>query len=134
MRGYILDIEERARVNVSFRTVLYTSKYLQLVVMSIPVKGDIGEEVHTLDQFIRVEEGEGESVIDGLTHTLSPGYAVLIPAGARHNVLNTGSVALKLYTVYGPPNHRDGIMHATQMDAMNDTEHFDGKTTEKLLT
>lgn len=132
MKGYVADIEKAALANENFRTVLYTAKFCQLVVMSIPVGGDIGEEVHTLDQFLRVEQGEGKAVLDGVEHTITNGFAILVPAGARHNIANTGTVPMKLYTVYSPPNHRDGVVHQTKADAERDEgEHFDGKTSEQ---
>jgi len=91
--------------------------------MCIPVGGDIGEEVHTLDQFLRVEQGKGIAILDGVEHVISD-------AGARHNIVNTGTTAMKLYTVYAPPNHRDSVVHLTKADAERDEEHFDGKTSE----
>ena len=87
-------------------------------------------EVHKLDQFFRVEKGTGEAVLDGVHTKISAGFAVLVPAGTNHNIINTGSVPLKLYTLYAPPNHRDGVVHHTRADAEKDNEHFDGKTTE----
>lgn len=130
MKGYVVDIEKATLENENFRTVLYTGKFSQLVVMSIPAGGDIGEEVHTLDQFLRVEAGEGKAILDGVEHTIRNGSAVVVPAGARHNLINTGGTPLKLYTVYSPPNHRDGVVHKTKADAERDEEHFDGKTSE----
>lgn len=93
-------------------------------------KEEIGEEVHKFDQFFRVEEGSGEAVLDGVRTAVQAGFAVVVPAGTNHNIINTGSVPLKLYTLYAPPNHRDGVVHHTRADAEADTEHFDGKTTE----
>ena len=110
--------------------MLYTAKNCQLVLMCIPVGGDIGEEVHTLDQFLRVEQGKGIAILDGVEHVISDGFAVVVPAGARHNIVNTGTTAMKLYTVYAPPNHRDSVVHLTKADAERDEEHFDGKTSE----
>ena len=130
MKGYQTNIEKESLANEDFRRVLYTAKNCQLVVMSLKPGEDIGEEVHQLDQFIRVEQGSGKSVIDGVEHELEAGSAVIIPAGARHNIINGTESALKLYTVYAPPNHRDGIVHATKADAESDNEHFDGKMTE----
>ena len=92
--------------------------------------GNIGVEVHKLDQFFRVEEGEGKAVLDGIEHRIKSGFAVLVPAGTRHNIINGPSGPMKLYTLYAPPNHRDGVVHATKADAEADKEHFDGKTTE----
>lgn len=131
MEGYIGNIERVTLENEEFRRVLYTGTNIQLVVMSIPANEEIGAETHDLDQFIHVEEGEGVAHVDGAEHPLTDGTAVLVPAGARHNIRNTSSSdALKLYTLYGPPEHRDGIIHATKADAQASEEHFDGATTE----
>jgi mannose-6-phosphate isomerase-like protein (cupin superfamily) len=130
MIGFVKDLSNITEANPDFRQVLYTAKHSQLVVMSIPPKGEIGEEVHTLDQFFRVESGSGVAVLDGVTTPVSDGFAILVPAGTRHNVINTGNGDLKLYTVYSPPNHRDGVHHHTRAEAEADTEHFDGVTTE----
>jgi mannose-6-phosphate isomerase-like protein (cupin superfamily) len=110
--------------------VLYTAKNCQLVVMALKPKEEIGMEVHKLDQFFRVEEGTGEAILDGVHTTIKAGFAVLVPAGANHNIINTGSVTLKLYTLYSPPNHRDGVVHHTRAEAEEDDENFDDKTTE----
>jgi mannose-6-phosphate isomerase-like protein (cupin superfamily) len=130
MKGFVQDIESLAVENGEFRRVLYTAHNCQLVLMSIPPGGEIGAEVHTLDQFFRVEEGVGEAILDGVTTAIRAGFAVLVPAGARHNLVNTGSAPLKLYTLYSPPNHRDGVVHHTREDAEADDEKFDGETTE----
>lgn len=131
MKGFFADIEEAALKNDDFRRVLYTAKYCQLVLMSIPPTGEIGEEVHTLDQFIRCEAGKGTAVLDGVEHAMIEGCAILVPAGARHNIVNTSETApMKLYTLYAPPNHRDGVIHRTKAEADADEEHFDGRTTE----
>lgn len=130
MKGFIKNIEGLAIKNSEFRQVLYTAKHCQLVLMALAPKQDIGAEVHKLDQFFRVEEGSGEAVLDGVTTAISAGFAVLVPAGTKHNIINTGSVPMKLYTLYAPPNHRDGVVHHTRADAEADNEHFDGKTTE----
>jgi mannose-6-phosphate isomerase-like protein (cupin superfamily) len=130
MRGYVKDIESIAVSNNDFRQVLYTAKNCQLVVMALKPREDIGEEIHKLDQFFRVEEGTGEAVLDGVTTKIEAGFAILVPAGTRHNIINTGQSPLKLYTLYAPPNHRDGVIHHTRIDARLDKEHFDGKTTE----
>jgi mannose-6-phosphate isomerase-like protein (cupin superfamily) len=130
MKGYVQDIENIAIKNNDFRQVLYTAKHCQLVVMSLKPKEEIGAEVHKLDQFFRVEEGSGEAVLDGVRTAIRAGFAVIVPAGTNHNIINTGSVPLKLYTLYAPPNHRDGVVHHTRADAEADKEHFDGKTTE----
>jgi len=130
MRGFVQDIEALAVKNAKFRQVLYTAKHCQLVLMALKPGEEIGAEVHQLDQFFRVEEGSGEAVLDGARTTLRAGFAVVVPAGTRHNIINTGTVPLKLYTLYAPPNHRDGVVHQTRQDAEADHEHFDGKTTE----
>ena len=130
MKGFVQDIEKLAVRNSDFRWVLYTAKHCQLVVMSLRPNEEIGEEIHQLDQFFRVEEGTGEAILDGVRTAIGAGFAVVVPAGSKHNIVNTGSVALKLYTLYAPPNHRDGVVHHTRQDAEADNEHFDGKTTE----
>jgi mannose-6-phosphate isomerase-like protein (cupin superfamily) len=130
MKGYVQDIESIAVKNEDFRQVLYTARNCQLVVMALKPKEEIGAEVHKLDQFFRVEEGSGEAVLDGVRTAISAGFAVVVPAGTNHNIINTGSVPLKLYTLYAPPNHRDGVVHHTRADAEADNEGFDGKTTE----
>jgi len=130
MKGYVNNIEDIAVKNEDFRQVLYTAKNCQLVVMSLRPQEEIGMEVHHLDQFFRVEEGMGEAILDGVSNEISAGFAVLVPAGVNHNIINTGSVSLKLYTLYAPPNHRDGVVHRTRDEAEADNEHFDGKTTE----
>ena len=131
MMGFVDNIEEIAVKNDDFRQVLYTTRNSQLVVMSLKPKEEIGMEMHeTIDQFFRVEKGTGEALLDGIQTPFSPGFAVLVPAGTYHNITNTGSVPLKLYTLYAPPNHRDGVVHHTRKEAEADNEHFDGKTTE----
>jgi mannose-6-phosphate isomerase-like protein (cupin superfamily) len=131
MKGYIGDIEDRTEDNRDFRRVLYTGPHMQLVVMSLQPGEDIGEEVHEhTDQFFRVEEGRGEFSIDGRVTRVERDTAVLVPAGARHNVRNTGQKPLKLYTLYAPPQHADGTVHRTRADAEAAAEHFTGKTTE----
>ena len=130
MKGFIQNIEKIAETNQDFRQVLYTAKNCQLVVMSLKSKEEIGMEVHKLDQFFRVEEGNGEAILDGVRTAISAGFAVLVPAGTNHNIINTGEGPLKLYTLYAPPNHRDGVVHRTRADAEADSEKFDGKTTE----
>jgi mannose-6-phosphate isomerase-like protein (cupin superfamily) len=130
MKGFVKDIERLAIENTEFRRVLYTAKHSQLVLMALKPGEEIGMEVHKLDQFFRVEEGSGEAVLDGVKTKIQAGFAVLVPAGAKHNIVNTGSAPLKLYTVYSPPNHRDGVVHHTRAEAEADSEHFDGKTTE----
>jgi len=130
MKGFVHDIERLAIANGEFRKVLYTAKNCQLVLMSLKPQEEIGAEVHKLDQFFRVEEGAGEAVLDGVRTAIHAGFAVVVPAGAKHNIINTGGVPLKLYTLYAPPNHRDGVVHHTRADAEADSEQFDGKTTE----
>ena len=128
--GYVQDIEGLAIANDDFRRVLYTAENCQLVLMALESKEEIGAEVHKLDQFFRVEEGTGEAVLNGVRTPIHAGFAVLVPAGVNHNIINTGNVQLKLYTLYSPPNHRDGVVNHTRADAEADNEHFDGKTTE----
>ena len=133
MKGFVQDIERLALENTDFRRVLYTAEHCQLVVMALRPKEEIGAEVHTLDQFFRVEEGVGEAVLDGVRTEIRAGFAVVVPAGAKHNIVNTGNVPLRLYTIYAPPNHRDGVVHHARRDAAADDEHFDGKTTESSV-
>lgn len=129
--GFVDDIETLTEENSEFRHVLYTGHHLQLVLMAIPAGGEIGAEVHDEnDQFFRVEEGEGEVEIDGNTTLIRSGSGVVVPAGARHNVRNTGQDMLRLYSLYGPPHHEDGVVHETKEEADQDDEEFDGETTE----
>lgn len=131
MTGFVDDIEDRTEENSDFRRVLYTGKNLQLVLMSLKSGEEIGEEVHTdRDQFFRVETGKGEVWIDGHKTKIEGDTGIVVPAGARHNVKNTGDEPLKLYTIYGPPEHADGTVHKTKAEAESSKEHFDGKTTE----
>jgi mannose-6-phosphate isomerase-like protein (cupin superfamily) len=130
MKGFIKNIEEISVKNEYFRQVLYTANNCQLVIMALKPGEDIGMEVHKLDQFFRVEEGNGVAVLDGVRTEIRAGFAVLVPAGTNHNIINTGTDPLKLYTLYAPPNHRDGVVHHTRAEADADNEHFDGKTTE----
>lgn len=125
MNGYVGDIEQAALANEDFRRVLYTAAHMQLVVMSLKPGEDIGEEVHRLDQFIRVEKGAGAAILDGIEHAIAEGTAVVIPAGTRHNILNTGAEPLKLYTLYAPPNHKDGTIHRSKAEAQADEEHYE---------
>ncbi|MBE0671034.1 MAG: cupin domain-containing protein [Anaerolineales bacterium] len=131
MKGFVQNIEDIVDKNKDFRRVLYTAGNVQLVVMSLNPREEIGIELHELDQFFRVEEGTGEALLEGVRTVISAGFAVLVPAGTQHNIINTGNVPLKLYTLYAPPNHRDGVIHHTRADAEKDDEHFDGKTTEQ---
>lgn len=129
MKGYVADIEKLTLENNNFRKVLYTGKNLQLVLMTIQPSDDIGEEVHEEhDQFFRVEEGNGEVLIDGVTTKIKNDDVVIVPAGAVHNVINTGIEPLRLYTIYSPPEHRYDVINATRAEASE--EHFDGKTSE----
>ncbi len=132
MKGYITNIEKLSLENKDFRQVLYTAKNSQLVIMSLKPNEEIGEEVHQLDQFIRCEKGQGRAVLDDISHEISDGFIVMVPAGAKHNIINTSATdPLQLYTLYSPPNHKDGIIHQTKADAEADEkEHFDGITTE----
>lgn len=131
MKGIVTNIEQASLENSDFRRVLYTGKHSQLVVMSIPPNGDIGLEVHDLDQFIRCEKGKGKVVVDGVEHEFNDGWVVLVPEGAQHNIINLSSTEpLQLYTLYAPPHHRDGVIHKTKADAEKDNEHFEGVTTE----
>jgi mannose-6-phosphate isomerase-like protein (cupin superfamily) len=130
MKGFVQDLEGLTRKNEAFRQVIYTAEHCQLVLMALKPQEEIGAEVHHLDQFFRVEEGTGEAVLDQVRTTIQPGFGIIIPAGTKHNIINTGNVAMKLYSIYAPPNHRDGVVHPTRAAAEADNEHFDGKTTE----
>ena len=131
MKGFIGNIEDRTEKNRDFRRVLYTGPHIQLVLMSLQPGEDIGEEVHRdTDQFFRVEEGKGTVWIDGKKTEIESEFAVVVPAGARHNIRNTGEKPLKLYTLYAPPHHADGTVQATKAEAMASKEHFAGQTTE----
>lgn len=131
MKGFVDDIEKLTEQNTDFRRVLYTGKNMQLVLMSLKAGEEIGEEVHEdRDQFFRVEAGKGEVLIDGVSTPIEDDDAIIVPAGARHNVKNTGKEPLQLYTLYGPPEHKDGTVHVTKAEADAKEEHFDGKTTE----
>ncbi len=131
MPGYVGNLEQLTLDNENFRRVLYTARNCQLVLMSLPPGGEIGSEVHTLDQFIRVEQGTGQAVLNGVAHDLADGSAVVVPAGVEHNIINTSSAEpLRLYTVYSPPEHKDGTVHATREQALQQEEHFDGQVTE----
>ncbi len=131
MKGYIANIEDKALTNNYFREVLYTDERVQLVVMSLLPGEEIGEEVHDLDQFLRVEQGEGKAVLDGVENLIKDGSAIVVPKGTKHNLINTSSTeSMKLYTLYAPPNHKDGTIHITKAEAEAADEHFDGQTTE----
>jgi mannose-6-phosphate isomerase-like protein (cupin superfamily) len=132
MKGFKNNMEAESLENTNFRKVLYTGKYLQLVLMSLRPGTDIGEEIHkTNDQFFRFEGGNGKCFIDGNEYDVKAGDAIVVPAGAKHNVVNTDTALnLSLYTIYGPPNHKDQIIRATKKDAEEIGEGFDGMTTE----
>ncbi len=131
MNGFVDDIGRLTEGNTDFRRVLYTGEHLQLVLMTLAPGEEIGAEVHEdRDQFFRVEAGDGEITIDGTTQPVTAEFAMIVPAGARHNVRCVGSASLKLYTIYGPPEHRDGVVFATKAAAEAAHEHFDGATTE----
>ena len=133
MKGYCDDIERVTTGNDDFRRVLYTGKHLQLVLMTLQPGEEIGEEVHDdRDQFFRIEEGQGEVRIDGAANKVEDDFAVIVPAGARHNVVNTGDAPLRFYTLYGPPEHKDGVVHKDKAQATrdHDNDHWDGETTE----
>jgi mannose-6-phosphate isomerase-like protein (cupin superfamily) len=132
MKGFKSNIEKETLGNKNFRKVLYTGKHLQLVLMNLKAGEDIGSETHPdNDQFFRFESGTGKCIIDGNEYNVTDGDAILIPAGARHNVINTGiKTELKMYTIYGPPNHQDGTIRTTKEEAERMDEKFDGKTSE----
>mgnify|MGYP001558473166 FL=1 len=132
MKGYNANIEKETLENTNFRKVLYTGKHSQLVLMSLKSNEEIGMEVHTdNDQFFRFEKGEGKCIIDGNSYNLSDGSVILVPAGAEHNVINTSSSEdLKLYTIYSPAHHQDGVVRVTKAEAEVDGPEFDGVTTE----
>jgi mannose-6-phosphate isomerase-like protein (cupin superfamily) len=131
MKGFIGDIEALTVGNTHFRRVLYTGRNLQLVLMTLQPGEEIGAEVHDdRDQFFRVERGRGTVWIDGVRTEVADDDAIIVPAGARHNVANTGDAPLHLYTLYGPPEHVEGTLHRTKAEALANEEHFDGRTTE----
>lgn len=131
MNGYTINIKKATLENTHFRKVLYTADHSQLVVMSLNPKEEIGEEVHQKDQFLRIEQGSGQAILDGVIHNIQDDDAIVVPAGTRHNVINTSDMVMKLYTIYSPPEHKDGTVHATKEDAKADaTDEFDGTTTE----
>lgn len=132
MKGFNANIEQETLANENFRKVLYTGKHCQLVLMSLAPSEDIGKEIHAEnDQFFRFEQGTGKVIIDGTEYEVSDGSAIVVPAGAEHNVINTSdSETLKLYTIYSPAHHKDGIVRATKAEAEADGPEFDGATTE----
>ncbi len=134
MKGFKTNIDKAAVENNNFRKVLYTSKHSQLVLMSLKPKEEIGEETHTdNDQFFRIESGNGKCIIDGNEYGINTGDAVVIPAGAKHNIINIDNVAeLKMYTIYSPAHHKDGITRTTKKEAATNEVEFDGVTTEQF--
>jgi mannose-6-phosphate isomerase-like protein (cupin superfamily) len=131
MKGFVDNIEQLTENNENFRQVLYTGKKLQLVLMKMQPGEEIGEETHEdRDQFFRIEVGQGEIWVDGVVNKVKADDGIIVPAGAKNNVVNSGSEPLKLYTIYGPPEHQEGTVHPTKSDADADHEHFDGRTTE----
>lgn len=131
MKGFHSNIEKDTIANPNFRKVLYTANQMQLVLMALNEGEEIGEEVHPEnDQFFRFESGTGKCIIDGNEYEVSDGSAIIVPKGAKHNVINTGSEPLKMYTIYAPPHHKDGIVRATKKEAEENEEDFDGVTTE----
>lgn len=130
--GYVQNIEDATLANNSFRKVVYTGQHSQLVLMSLQPGEEIGEEIHSEnDQFFRIDAGSGKIIIDGTETEVTDGFAIVVPAGAKHNLINTSeSEHMKLYTIYSPAHHADGTEHVTREQAMSDEEHFDGKTTE----
>lgn len=129
MKGFFGNIEELTKENENFRKVLYTAQGMQLVLMSLKPGEEIGGEVHDIDQFIRIERGEGVVIMGENQRSIENEFAVIIPRGMFHNVINKGDTAMKLYSIYASPEHKDGTIHATKADAEVE-EHFDGKTTE----
>lgn len=131
MKGFVTNLEQETVANGDFRRVLYTGHHTQLVLMTLQPGEEIGSEVHpNIDQFFRFDEGEGRVIIDGAEHIVKDGFGVIIPAGAEHNVINTGDQPLKLYTLYSPPEHIDSTIRHTKADALAQPEEFDGKTSE----
>jgi len=131
VKGYISNIEKDTLENNNFRKVVYTGKNSQLVVMSLKPGEDIGEEVHEVDQFLRIEKGKGQAVLDGVIYEVEDDFAIVVPAGSHHNVMNKGEGEMKLYTIYSPPEHLKTTVHKTKEDAAADTkDKFDGKTSE----
>ncbi|PJF08866.1 cupin domain-containing protein [Pseudorhodobacter sp. MZDSW-24AT] len=131
MKGYLADIETLTEENTAFRKVLYTGHNLQLVLMTLTPGQDIGMETHaTHDQFFRIEKGHGEVVIDGVRQKIKSGDGLIVPAGAKHNLVNTGDNRLRLYTIYGPPNHIDKLLEDTKAEAETSREVFDGVASE----
>jgi mannose-6-phosphate isomerase-like protein (cupin superfamily) len=132
MKGFTTNIEKDTLENSNFRKVVYTAKHMQLVLMSLKVGEDIGGEIHTdIDQFFRFESGKGKCIIDGNIYHVSDGDVIIVPAGAKHNIINVDEkIELKMYTIYTPPNHKDGTIRTTKKEAENNGEEFDGETSE----
>ena len=132
MKGFTNNIETATRTNTNFRQVLYTGKHSQLVLMSLNPNEEIGMETHSdNDQFFRFELGQGKCIIDGNEYSVKDGDAVIVPAGAMHNIINVSTTEpLKLYTIYSPAHHKDGVIRATKAEAEQDSPEFDGVTTE----
>jgi len=131
MKGYITNIKKISIENENFRKVLYTDKNSQLVLMSLLPTEEIGEEVHDVDQFLRVEKGAGQTILNDISHDITDSSVIIVPAGTKHNVINTGTDEMKLYTLYMPPHHKNGVIHETKADAEADiTDKFDGTTSE----
>lgn len=132
MRGHIVDLEQETKTNNDFRRVIYTAEHSQLVLMSLQPGEEIGLETHSdNDQFIRLDAGEGRVMLDDAEYPIKEGYGIVIPAGAKHNLVNTGQGIMKLYTLYSPPHHEDGVLHSDKSHAEADSEEFDGKTSEQ---
>jgi len=131
MPGYVNNIEQLTLKNEYFRQVVYTAKSTQLTVMHLQPSEDIGEEVHDVDQFLRIEKGNGRAILNGNESAITDGSVIIVPAGVKHNIINDSDTEpMKLYTLYSPPHHRDGVVHTTKAEAEADSEHFDGKTSE----
>ena len=130
MKGYKNNLEMATQSNHDFRKVEFTGSHSQLVLMSLKPGEEIGEEVHEVDQFLRLEQGSGQCILDGVAQEIAAEWAILVPAGVAHNILNTGTEEMKLYSIYSPPNHQKDTVHATKAEAEANEEHFDGATTE----
>lgn len=131
MKGYVSNIEKLSLENEYFRKVLYTDKKSQLVLMSLLPGEDIGEEIHDVDQFLRVEKGNGTAILNGISHEIKDASVIIVPAGIKHNIINSDEGSMKLYTLYMPPHHKDGKIHKTKAEGEADTDdEFDGVTTE----
>jgi mannose-6-phosphate isomerase-like protein (cupin superfamily) len=130
-KGYVANIEKLSLENQNFRKVLYTATKSQLVLMSLLPGEEIGEEIHDVDQFLRVEKGTGRAILADVSYDIADGSSILVPEGTKHNVINTGTEEMRLYTLYMPAHHRDGVVHKSKAEAEADTtDEFDGVTTE----